>query len=78
MGQIGRASEFYTKAFQLREHVSERERLRITLSYYANVTGEVDKVAQTCQEESKPTRETGECIGNWATRMHRRASGKRQ
>ena len=50
MGQIGRASEFYTKAFQLREHVSERERLRITLSYYSNVTGEVDKVAQTCQE----------------------------
>jgi tetratricopeptide (TPR) repeat protein len=50
MGQIGRASEFYTKAFQLREHVSEQERLRITLSYYSNVTGEVDKVVQTCQE----------------------------
>jgi len=50
MGQVGRASEFYTKAFQLREHVSERERLQITLSYYSNVTGELDKVAQTCQE----------------------------
>ena len=50
MGQVGRAEEFYTKAFRLREHVSERERLQITLSYYSNVTGEIDKVAQTCQE----------------------------
>jgi eukaryotic-like serine/threonine-protein kinase len=50
MGQLGRASEFYTKAFQLREHVSEWERLQITVSYYSNVTGEVDKAAQACQE----------------------------
>ena len=49
-GQVGRASEFYTKAFQLREHVSEWERLQITVSYYSNVTGEVDKAAQACQE----------------------------
>ena len=50
MGQLGRASEFYTKAFQLREHVSEWERLQITVSYYSNVTGEVDKAAQACHE----------------------------
>jgi serine/threonine protein kinase/tetratricopeptide (TPR) repeat protein len=50
MAQLGRASEFYTKAFQLREHVSEWERLQITVSYYSNVTGEVDKAAQACQE----------------------------
>jgi len=50
MAQVGRAEEFYTKAFQLREHVSERERLQITISYYSNVTGEMDKVAQACQE----------------------------
>jgi eukaryotic-like serine/threonine-protein kinase len=50
MGQLGRAREFYTKAFQLREHVSEWERLQITVSYYSNVTGEVDKAAQACQE----------------------------
>ena len=49
-GQLGRASEFYTKAFQLREHVSEWERLQITVSYYSNVTGEVDKAVQACQE----------------------------
>ena len=50
MGQLGRASESYTKAFQLREHVGEWERLQITVSYYSNVTGEVDKAAQACQE----------------------------
>lgn len=50
LGQLGRASDFFTKAFQLREHVSERERLQITVSYYSNVTGELDKVAQACQE----------------------------
>jgi eukaryotic-like serine/threonine-protein kinase len=50
MGQTGRASAFYTRAFQLREHVSERERLQITVSYYSSVTGEVDQVVQACQE----------------------------
>ena len=50
MGQLARASEFYTKAFRLREHVSEWERLQITVSYYSNVTGEVDKGAQASQE----------------------------
>ena len=40
-----------TKAFQLREHVSEREKLSITAIYYQSVTGELDKAAQTYQEE---------------------------
>jgi len=34
----------------LREHASEREKLAITARYYANVTGEADKAAQTFQE----------------------------
>jgi serine/threonine protein kinase/tetratricopeptide (TPR) repeat protein len=51
LGQLGRASEYYTKAFQLREHGSEREKLEITASYYRNVTGELDKAAQTFQKE---------------------------
>ena len=46
-----RASEYLTKAFQLREHASEREKLAITADYYSNVTGELDKAAQTYQEE---------------------------
>jgi serine/threonine protein kinase/tetratricopeptide (TPR) repeat protein len=51
LGETGRASDYYTKAFQLREHASEREKLAITADYYQNVTGELDKAAQTYQEE---------------------------
>jgi serine/threonine protein kinase/tetratricopeptide (TPR) repeat protein len=49
--QTGRASEYYTKAFQLRDHASERERLAIAADYYANVTGELDKAAENFQQE---------------------------
>jgi serine/threonine protein kinase/tetratricopeptide (TPR) repeat protein len=51
LGEVGRASDYYTKAFQLREHASEREKLHITANYYKAVTGELDKAAQTYQEE---------------------------
>ncbi|MGA7929160.1 MAG: tetratricopeptide repeat protein, partial [Candidatus Sulfotelmatobacter sp.] len=47
----GRAREYYTKAFQLREHASDREKLTITARYYWNVTGELDKSAQTFQDQ---------------------------
>jgi eukaryotic-like serine/threonine-protein kinase len=50
MGELGRASDYYTKAFQLRDHASEREKLVITASYYQNVTGELEKAAETYQE----------------------------
>jgi eukaryotic-like serine/threonine-protein kinase len=50
MNELGRASEYLTKAFQLKEHASERERLSITAIYYHQVTGELDKAAQTYQE----------------------------
>src|SRR6202030_1851505 len=56
LAETGRASEYYAKAFQLREHASEREKLGIAAEYYRNVTGELDKAAQTYQEsiESYP------------------------
>jgi eukaryotic-like serine/threonine-protein kinase len=56
LAEVGRASEYFTKAFQLREHTSEREKLDIAADYYTNVTGELDKAAQTNQEfiESYP------------------------
>ena len=50
LGEPARASEYLAKAFQLREHASERERLAITANYYSSVTGELDKAAQTYQE----------------------------
>jgi serine/threonine protein kinase/Tfp pilus assembly protein PilF len=56
LGEAGRAREYFSKAFQLREHASEREKLGITANYYQTVTGELDKAAQTYQEmiESYP------------------------
>ena len=45
LGELGRASEYLTKAFQLREHASEREKLGIAAEYYHVVTGELDKSA---------------------------------
>ena len=50
LGEVGRASEYFTKAFQLREHASEREKLIISANYYQIVTGQLDKAAQTYQE----------------------------
>ena len=51
LSEEGRASEYYAKAFQLRERTSEREKLAITAEYYSSVTGELDKAAQTYQEQ---------------------------
>ena len=50
MGEIGRASEYYAKAFELRERASEREKFTITSTYYDSVSGEVDKAAQNYRE----------------------------
>ena len=51
MGEIGRGTEYLTKAFQLREHTSEWEKLTIAATYYQNVTGELDKATQALQQE---------------------------
>jgi len=50
MNQGGRASEYLGKAFELRDHANERERLEISSLYYYTVTGELDKAAQTYQK----------------------------
>ncbi len=50
LGEIGRAGEYFTKAFHLREHASEREKLAIAYNFYSGVTGELEKAAQTGQE----------------------------
>jgi tetratricopeptide (TPR) repeat protein/predicted Ser/Thr protein kinase len=64
LAQPRRASEYYTKAFQLREHASEREKLAISADYYSSVTGEVDKATQIYQEEIESyPRESGEYGG---------------
>jgi eukaryotic-like serine/threonine-protein kinase len=50
MGETGRASEYFTKAFQLRDHASEGEKQGIAAQYYGTVTGELEKSAGTYQE----------------------------
>jgi serine/threonine protein kinase/tetratricopeptide (TPR) repeat protein len=50
MSEVGRASDYFTKAFQLREHASEQEKLSISAYYYEFVTGELDKAAESYQE----------------------------
>jgi serine/threonine protein kinase len=49
----GLSAENVSKAFALRDRVSERERFDITAGYYENVTGELDKAAQTDEEWAK-------------------------
>jgi tetratricopeptide (TPR) repeat protein len=51
MGELERASEYFTKAFELREHASEREKMDIAGTYYANVTGEQEKAVKVSQEQ---------------------------
>ena len=51
LGELGRAKEYYTKAFELREHASEREKLHINAHYYQKVTGQLEKAAQTFEAD---------------------------
>ena len=51
LSQVERANEYFTKAFQMREHASELEKLDIASAYYSFVTGEGDKSVRTYQEE---------------------------
>ena len=50
LSELGLASEYYTKAFALREHASEQEKLTITAHYYHDVTGQLEKAVQTLQQ----------------------------
>jgi eukaryotic-like serine/threonine-protein kinase len=46
LGETTRASQYFSKAFHLREHASRRENMTITADYYLYVTGELDKAEQ--------------------------------
>jgi serine/threonine protein kinase/Tfp pilus assembly protein PilF len=49
-GQYARANQFFTKAYLLSKHVSERERLYIAGHYYGNVTGNLPKEIESLQD----------------------------
>ena len=51
LGEADRANQYFTRAYQLRDHASEREKLEIVAAYQRHVTGDLDKAAQTFQEE---------------------------
>jgi serine/threonine protein kinase/tetratricopeptide (TPR) repeat protein len=47
LGQTGLAGQKIQKAYELRDHTSERERFRISANYYTVVTGDLQKANQT-------------------------------
>src|SRR5215213_2030125 len=51
--QLEAAKEYVQKAYDLRERVSERERLYILEKYYTFITGETDKTIETLQTWSR-------------------------
>jgi eukaryotic-like serine/threonine-protein kinase len=74
-GEVGLAAENALKAYELRQKVSERERLHIEASYYVTATGELEKAAQvldlyqqTYPRDFWPWAESGfvsASLGNW-------------
>jgi tetratricopeptide (TPR) repeat protein len=75
LNELGRAAENSRKAYQLREKVSERERLAIEAIYYTYTTGELEKAAQayelwqqTYPRDYLPYTNLGDIygiLGNW-------------
>jgi DNA-binding winged helix-turn-helix (wHTH) protein/tetratricopeptide (TPR) repeat protein len=53
LDETSRSNEYYSKAFQLRDHVSEWEKLVIAASYYGYASGQLDKAAQTFEEVTR-------------------------
>ena len=49
MGESGLSAESTTKAYQLRDRASDREKFFITASYELHVTGNLEKAQQTCE-----------------------------
>lgn len=50
LGEVARANDYYSKAFQLRDRAGEWEKLAITADYYLNVTGQLDKAAEAYEQ----------------------------
>ena len=53
VGKNGGAHESITRAYELRDHASERERFFISSNYNAIATGDKDKSAQICDQWTK-------------------------
>ena len=51
LGETERGRANFTKAFELRNHCSEREKLEIAATYYENVIGELENALNTRKEQ---------------------------
>jgi eukaryotic-like serine/threonine-protein kinase len=51
LSEPGRARECFARAFTLKEHTSEREKMEIAALYYAYATGELVRAIQELQQE---------------------------
>ena len=49
LNEVERSAENARRAYELREKVSERERVSIEASYYVHTTGELEKAVQACE-----------------------------
>jgi len=49
LGEPSQAAENIQKAYEVREHVSNRERFYITALFYTGLTGELERSNQTCE-----------------------------
>jgi eukaryotic-like serine/threonine-protein kinase len=70
--QTERASEYYRKAYELRDHTSDREKAGIEITYFENVTGELEKATRTREQWPLTPHQPG-CSTNWVATM--RVSG---
>ncbi len=49
-GQVAKANKYFARAYELSQHVSEREKLYIAGHYYEQVTGNLTRETETLQE----------------------------
>jgi eukaryotic-like serine/threonine-protein kinase len=53
LGESGRATEYITKGYDLRDRASEREKFAISADYNAIAIGDMDKATQICEQWTK-------------------------
>src|SRR5205823_8478994 len=53
-GEQQRAAQYMTKAFEMRDRVSEHERLYITAHYYGDTLGDIERQLQTYELYKQP------------------------
>ena len=77
LNEVGRAAENASKAYELREKVSERERFYIEATYYLTATGELEKAAQAYEVWQQTYRGTSWLTRTWEIFLKSLETGKR-